>query len=102
MTIQLVRKPPIGNVRSEHLKATLAGNHTIKQQACIFMQLRFCLHQAHGIDFAEPTDSMAVSPPIPTSWNVRGSSATNSTAPCRRTATGSGSVDPFFRAEILT
>ncbi len=56
MTIQLVRKPPIGNIKSERLKITLAGNHTMKQKACMLMQVKFWLHQEHGIDNAGPTD----------------------------------------------
>lgn len=56
MTLQLVRKPPIGNIRSERLKITLAGNHTIKQKVCMLLQVKFDLHREHGIDFAGPTD----------------------------------------------
>ena len=56
MTIQLVRKPPIGNVRSERLKIVLAGSHTMKQKACMLMQVKFWLHQEHGIDNAGPSD----------------------------------------------
>jgi hypothetical protein len=33
MTIQLVRKPPIGKMNSERLKIVLAGSHTMKQNA---------------------------------------------------------------------
>ena len=56
MPLQLVRKPPIGNARSDRLKITLAGNHTLKQKACMLMQVKFWLHQEHGIDNAGPTD----------------------------------------------
>ena len=56
MTIQLVRKPPIGHIKSERLKITLLGNHTMKQKACMLMQVKFWLHQEHGIDNAGPTD----------------------------------------------
>jgi hypothetical protein len=56
MTLQLVRKPAIGHVRSERLKVTLAGNHTIKQKVSMLLQVKFDLHQEHGIDFAGPTD----------------------------------------------
>jgi len=56
MTIQLVRKPPIGNIRSERLKIVLAGSHTMKQKASMLMQVKFWLHQEHGIDNAGPTD----------------------------------------------
>jgi hypothetical protein len=56
MTIQLVRKPPIGKISSERLKIILAGSHTMKQKACMLMQAKFWLHQEHGIDNAGPTD----------------------------------------------
>ena len=56
MPLQLVRKPPIGNTRSDRLKITLAGNHTLKQKTCMLMQVKFWLHQEHGIDNAGPTD----------------------------------------------
>src|ERR1035437_4726608 len=56
MPLQLVRKPPIGNVRSERLKVMLAGNHTMKQKASMLMQVKFWLHQEEGIDNAGPTD----------------------------------------------
>ena len=41
MTIQLVRKSPIGKMNSKHLKIVLAGSHTMKQKACMLMQVRF-------------------------------------------------------------
>lgn len=56
MPIQLVRKPPIGNTRSDRLKITLAGSHTMKQKACMLLQVKFWLHQEQGIDNAGPTD----------------------------------------------
>jgi hypothetical protein len=56
MPLQLVRKPPIGNARSDRLKVTLAGSHTMKQKACMLMQVKFWLHQEQGIDNAGPTD----------------------------------------------
>ncbi len=56
MTIQLVRKPPLGNIKSERLKITLDGRHTMKQKACMLLQVKFWLHQEHGIDNAGPTD----------------------------------------------
>jgi len=78
MTIQLVRKPPIGNVRSEQLKAMLAGNHTIKQQASMFMQLKFCPPSGSWHRLRRANRRSGFVPADPTSWNVRGSSATNS------------------------
>jgi len=56
MPLQLVRKPPIGNARSDRLKITLDGRHTMKQKACMLMQVKFWLHQEEGIDHAGPTD----------------------------------------------
>jgi hypothetical protein len=56
MTLRMVRKPPIGNVRSDRLKVTLAGSHTMKQKACMLMQVKFWLHQEEGIDNAGLTD----------------------------------------------
>jgi hypothetical protein len=56
MTIQLVRKPPIGNVKSERLKITLVGNHTLKQKTCMLLQAKFYLQHEQRIDFAGPTD----------------------------------------------
>jgi hypothetical protein len=56
MTIQLVRKPPVGKINSERLKIVLAGSHTLKQKTCMLMQVKFWLHHEHGIDFAGPTD----------------------------------------------
>ncbi len=56
MPLQLVRKPPIGNARSDRLKITLAGNHTLKQKTCMLMQVKFWLGHEEGIDNAGPTD----------------------------------------------
>ena len=56
MPLQLVRKPPVGNVKSDRLKITLAGNHTMKQKACMMLQAKFWLHHEQGIDIAGPSD----------------------------------------------
>jgi hypothetical protein len=56
MPLQLVRKPPIGNTRSDRLKITLAGNHTLKQKTCMLMQVKFWLRHEEGIDNAGPAD----------------------------------------------
>jgi len=56
MPLQLVRKPPIGNTRSDRLKITLAGNHTLKQKTCMLMQVKYWLRHEQGIDNAGPTD----------------------------------------------
>lgn len=59
MPLQLVRKPPIGNTRSDRLKITLAGNHTLKQKTCMLLQVKFWLSHDEGIDYAGPTDVYA-------------------------------------------
>lgn len=55
MTIQLVRKPPIGNFKNERLKVTLRGRHTMKQKLAMFSLAKFMLHE-QGIDNAGPCD----------------------------------------------
>lgn len=55
MTGQFVRKPSLGNVRSERLKITLNGRHTLKQKLAMFSLAKFMLHE-HGIDNAGPAD----------------------------------------------
>jgi len=55
MTLQLVRKPPIGNSRTERLKITLSGRHTMKQKLGMLTLAKFWLHE-HGIDNAGCTD----------------------------------------------
>ena len=56
MTVQIVRKPPEGKVKSDRLKVTLAGNHTLKQKTCMLMQVKFWLQHEQGIDSAGPGD----------------------------------------------
>ncbi len=56
MHLLLIRKPAFGNLQSERLKVTLDGNHTIKQKIAMLLQVKFELHQEHGIDYAGPTD----------------------------------------------
>jgi hypothetical protein len=56
MTIQLVRKPPIGNTRSDRLKITLDGRHTMKEKACMLMQVKSWLLHEQGIDTVGPSD----------------------------------------------
>ena len=56
MTLQLVRKPPIGNTRNDRLKITLAGNHTLKQKTCMLLQVKFWLIHEEGIGNAGPSD----------------------------------------------
>ena len=55
MTLQLVRKPAIGNVRAERLKVTLSGRHTLKQKLAMMSLAKFWLHE-HGIDNSGPAD----------------------------------------------
>ena len=56
MPLQLVRKPPVGNVKSDRLKVTLAGRHTLKQKTSMLMQVKFWLQHEQGIDIAGPSD----------------------------------------------
>jgi hypothetical protein len=56
MTVRLVRKPPVGNTRSDRFKVTLDGSHTMKQKAAMLMLVKFWLHDEQGIDNAGPTD----------------------------------------------
>jgi hypothetical protein len=56
MTVRMLRKPPVGAAKSERLKITLAGNHTLKQKTCMLVQVKFWLQHEQGIDTAGPTD----------------------------------------------
>ena len=56
MTHRLVRKPPIGKVKSDRLKITLDGKHTLKQKACMLLQAKYYLQHEQNIGFAGPTD----------------------------------------------
>ena len=56
MTVKMQRKPPIGNVRNDRLKITLAGNHTLKQKTCMLLQAKYYLQHEQNIGFAGPTD----------------------------------------------
>ncbi len=56
MSVQIVRKPPIGNAKTDRLKITLAGNHTLKQKTCMLLQAKYYLQHEQNIDFAGPTD----------------------------------------------
>jgi hypothetical protein len=55
MPLKLVRKPPIGNVRSDRFKVTLDGSHTTKQKIAMLLQAKFFLHE-QGIDNVGVTD----------------------------------------------
>lgn len=39
MSIRIVTKPPIGNMKTDRLKAVLRGNHTIEQKLCMSRQV---------------------------------------------------------------
>ena len=56
MTVQLVRKPPIGNAKTDRLKITLAGHHTIKQKMCMALQAKYWLQHEQNIGYAGITD----------------------------------------------
>ena len=56
MTLQILRKPPIGKIKTDRLKITLAGNHSMKQKTCMLLQARFYLQHEQGLGFAGPTD----------------------------------------------
>ena len=49
MTIRLVRKPAIGNIKSERLKMILEGQHTLEEKVCMLMQGIALLEYKHGI-----------------------------------------------------
>jgi hypothetical protein len=55
MPLKLVRKPPLGNVRSDRFKVTLNGTHTTKQKISMLLQAKFFLHE-RGIDNVGVTD----------------------------------------------
>jgi hypothetical protein len=55
MPLKLVRKPPIGNPRSDRFKVTLDGVHTTKQKISMLLQAKFYLHE-QGIDNVGVTD----------------------------------------------
>ena len=56
LDLELVRKPPIGHTRSDRLKITLEGRHTVKQKLAMLTQVKFWLHQEHNIDNAGGSD----------------------------------------------
>ena len=49
MTARLVKKPAIGNIKSERFKLILDGNHTLEEKACMFMQGISLLEHKLGI-----------------------------------------------------
>jgi hypothetical protein len=56
MPWELVRKPPIGNARSDRFKVTLLGNHSTRQKIAMLTLAKFFLHE-QGIDNAGITDA---------------------------------------------
>lgn len=55
MTLQLVRKPPIGK-KYDSLRIVLEGNHTLKQKLCMVALAKFMLEHDHNIHFAGITN----------------------------------------------
>src|ERR1035438_7766168 len=51
MTVRILRKPPVGNVKTDRLKITLAGNHTLKQKTCMLLQAKYYLQHEQNIEF---------------------------------------------------
>jgi hypothetical protein len=55
MTIEIVRKPPVGK-KFDSLRVLLDGNHTLKQKLCMFSQLKYLLqNEPYNVHFAGPT-----------------------------------------------
>ena len=71
MTIQLVRKPPIGNVKSERLKAPLAGKTTPSsgKAACLCSLNSAFIRLMASTSPGQQTVSLC--PCRPTCWNAR-------------------------------
>src|SRR5258708_2149484 len=55
MTIRIVRKPPIGNIKTDRLKAIMQGNHTLEQKLCMSRQVIHLL-QMEGFECAGQMD----------------------------------------------
>src|SRR5690348_13619865 len=55
MTIQLVRKPPVGK-KFESLRIVLDGNHTLKQKVSMLLQAKFALEHDYNVHFAGTTN----------------------------------------------
>lgn len=55
MSYELLRKPPVGNPKTDRFKISLLGNHSTKQKLAMLLQAKFFLHE-HGIDHAGLTD----------------------------------------------
>ena len=51
MTIQLVRKPPVGK-KWDSLRIVLEGNHTLKQKIAMLLEAKFTLEHDQNIHFA--------------------------------------------------
>jgi hypothetical protein len=56
MSFEILPKPPVGNTKTERLKITLEGNHTLKQKISMLLEIKFWLNEKHGISFAGPSD----------------------------------------------
>jgi len=55
MTIRIVTKPPIGNIKTDRIKAMLRGNHTLEQKLCMSRQVLNLL-QLEGFECAGQID----------------------------------------------
>ena len=55
MTIQLVRKPPVGK-KFDSLRVILEGNHTLKQKVAKLLEAKFMLEHDQNIHFAGNTN----------------------------------------------
>ncbi len=55
MTIQLIRKPPVGK-KFDSLRIVLEGNHTLKQKVSMLLQAKFMLEHDHNVHFAGMTN----------------------------------------------
>ena len=43
MSIQIVRKPPIGKIKTDRLKVILTGQHTLEEKECMARQVMHLL-----------------------------------------------------------
>jgi len=55
MSIQIVRKPPIGKIKTDRLKVILTGQHTLEEKECMARQVMHLLIN-EGFSFAGTTD----------------------------------------------
>ena len=53
--IRIVRKPPIGNIKTDRIKAIMQGNHTLEEKLCMSVQV-LSLLQREGFGHAGQID----------------------------------------------